>query len=145
MPRYMPRDIPEDFVRMGKHQCPVCLVIHDSGEILLHTRFQSIPENKTLTGYGPCDPCKDLYERGFIALVEADNPDLGEDTLTNQEAIRTGRVMHIKREAAEHMLNIDLTNRPMAFIRPGVLELIAKEYEQATGEKLDIPAIPVKH
>ncbi len=130
------RNIPDDYVKMEKHVCLVCGKSYDTGAILLNKSLISIPKNKEITGWGFCPEHEELKNQDFIALVEIDPEKSGD--LSTAEVFRTGRLMHIKREVAKHVFNIDLGNAPLCYIEPGVIEKLAERYKQDTGEELPI-------
>lgn len=116
----MARNVHENYVRMGKHLCVVCAKEHESGEILIHKRLQEIPEGKTLTGWGMCPECKRLEDDGYIALVEIDPQKSNAKTASKvkqNDAYRTGRIMHIRKAVADELFNVPITT-PMVWIDP---------------------------
>lgn len=115
-------NVPDDYVAMGQHICRVCGHAFDSGEILLHRNLRSIPKNARVTGWGLCPEHQKLYDDGYIALIEAKNPPNG-TTMHLEDANRTGRLVHIRREVAIDIFNIDIPEKlELMFIEPGVIE-----------------------
>ena len=102
------KEIPDDFVAMAIHICPVCGVQHSHNtEILLHKQFRSIPEDKRVTGMSLCEEHEQLDNDGFIALIESiptyEVPNGA--MVKSQDLRRTGRVIHIKRASALNIIN----------------------------------------
>lgn len=127
----------KSYVSMEQKQCLVCGTVYDSGNILLDTRIvngklrQSMERN-TVTGYGLCPEHQELFDKGYIALVEATSPSHGAN-LKPEDAIRTGTVCHLKREAADHIFNIPLDSKlPMVFVEPGVIGKLQAMTEKKT-------------
>jgi hypothetical protein len=122
-------------VSLEQKQCMVCGIIYDSGAILFDTRIRNGKlmeslEHNTVTGYGLCEEHQKLFDDGFIALVECSNTNV-KDTLTQENAIRTGQICHLKRTVANDIFNVALPkDLPMVFIEVGVIEKI-----QAMTEK----------
>lgn len=112
----------KSYVSMEQKQCIVCGAIYDSGSILLDSRLIQSMERNTITGAGLCPEHQDLYDKGYIALVEATSPSHGAN-IKPEDANRTGVICHLKREAADNIFNIELSKTiPMVFVEPGVIE-----------------------
>ena len=119
--------MPKSHVSMGQNQCPVCLSLSDSGEVLLDRRLQDTLESKTVTGWGMCPKCQDLKNKGFTALVELQRePTRVENVL---HVPRTGNIAHVKNEAWGHIFNIPLPEKGMAVVPVGVIEMIQSKVE----------------
>lgn len=126
-------EIPNDYVAMAEHLCPACGTKHTfNTEILIHTRLQSIPKNKRVTGWGPCKDCHEKFEQGYLALVEAMPPNGTCERMQPDEANRTGKMMFIRREAAAEIFNVTL-DKSIAFVEPGVIDRLAEMYTRDTG------------
>lgn len=114
------------FVAMGQHLCPVCGKTHDSGEILLHKNLRPIQDDKRVTGYGLCPDDQKLFDDGYIALVEAKGPAYS-NNLKMEDAYRTGKLAHLKREAFSNVFNVPApADLPMVFVEPGVIDQLAE-------------------
>jgi len=112
----------KSYVSMEQKQCIVCGTAYDSGTILLDKRLRESMEHKTITGYGLCPEHQELFDKGYIALVEATAP-AGRANIKPEDANRTGAICHLKREAANHIFDISLDSKlPMVFVEPGVIE-----------------------
>lgn len=110
-----------NYVRMGKHQCIICGELFDSGEILLNTRLHAIPESETCTGFGLCPEHKKLHEDGYVALVEITNHNTGQE-LAFETANRTGRLVHLRREACSQIFNQPAHDGPLVFVDQQVFD-----------------------
>lgn len=120
----------KSYVSMEQKQCLVCGTVYDSGSILLDRRLRQSMERNTITGTGLCPEHQELYDKGYIALVEATSPSHGAN-IKPEDAIRTGVICHLNREAADNIFNIELPKTiPMVFVEPGVIEKL-----QAMTEK----------
>ena len=96
----------KSFVTMEAKICSVCGQQYNSGTILLNKRLSKRFDKETVTGFGMCPEHVKLMEEGFVACIEIDSskvPD-NKDRLKQEEAPRTGRLAHVKREALEAML-----------------------------------------
>lgn len=125
---------PKSFVALEKAVCPVCGTVHETGSILLDKRFRAISEERAVTHYDLCPEHKHLLGEGFIALVE-----VTEQATRLEDANRTGKVLHIKRELWEHFFDIKLENAaaPMVFVEIGVIDRLHALAAQETAEKED--------
>jgi len=122
-------------VSMEQKQCPVCGIVFDSGAILLDTRIvngklRESMEHDTITGYGLCPEHQELFDKGYIALVEATSPSSGAN-LKPHEANRTGIICYLRREIADDVFNVKLSETiPMVFVEPGVIEKLQSMMEK---------------
>lgn len=131
-------------VGMEHQVCIVCGRKFSTGNILLDTRLRkSMPENP-VTGYGVCPDDDSKYKEGYIALVEASAPEWQRGVLKPDEANRTGRIAHVRREAFTRIFNVPLpihekTGEPlvMVFIEPGVIEKL-ESLTQQEGDDNDV-------
>lgn len=120
----------KSYVSMEQHVCPVCGESFDTGVILMDRRLRDSMERHTATGFELCDACKKLKEQGYVALVESD-PEKSNVYYENdqphtkpQDAYRTGRVMHMRRQAFDRIFNIPVPEKMVCFIEPEVFEKI---------------------
>ena len=122
-------------VGMEQKVCPVCGRAFDTGMILLDKRLRNTLERKTVTGWDLCPEHAKLWERGYIALVECD-PEKSKftgETIKPKDAYRTGRVVHIRKKAAQQIFNMEMT-LPVAFVEPGVVDMLEKMQKETDGE-----------
>ena len=113
----------KSFVSIAQNQCIVCGHLFYTGELLLDKRMQNSMEVHTCTGQGLCPEHQELYDQGYVALVEVSNQkDDGSTTLKQEDAVRTGRIIHVRREC----LNIR-DDMPTAFVDMQVIDLIAEQ------------------
>jgi hypothetical protein len=115
-------------VSLGQHVCPVCLSVHDSGEVLLDRRLQNSLEQRTITDWGMCPEHQKLKDDGFVALVElAEAPARGAHPLHTP---RTGRIAHIRESAWP--FNIPVPPGKVVVVEVGVIDrLRAPEMAEA--------------
>ena len=108
-------------VAIAEHICPICSNKHTHNtEILIHKRLKDIPKDKRITGYSLCEEHQELADKGYIALVEASNGTEG-GTLTLQNAERTGRLVHVKRDVFNDLFNVEAPDLGMIFVGVGVI------------------------
>lgn len=117
----------KSYVSMERHLCLVCGVEYDTGSLLLDRRLHARFERYTTTGWGLCPEHLQLFDDGFVALVECDPAQSGHPSSVNllkpDQVYRTGRIMHLKWAMAGHLLNVSMESRlPLVFVEPGVIE-----------------------
>jgi hypothetical protein len=96
----------------------------------LDKHIRNSMESKTLTGTGLCPAHQDLYDKGYIALVEVTSPSHGAN-IKLEDADRTGAVCHLSREVADDIFNIKLSKTiPMVFVEPSVIEKLQNMIEK---------------
>lgn len=120
-----------NFVALGKHVCPVCGQIHDSGEVLINRRFANIQE-PAVTGCSLCDEHQRLFDEGYLALVGVDESRSvsNKTRLREEEACRTGSIMHIRRHVAKQIFNVQMPDDlPMCFVSEEVIQMLKKQAE----------------
>ena len=112
-----------DYVKMEKHVCVVCGHTYDTGAILLHKQLRSIKED--VTGNGLCPDDQKKFNDGYIALVAVSNKGTS-NTLKQEEAYRTGTIIHMKEEVFFNMVQQTPPSPrlPLVFIEEKVVELI---------------------
>lgn len=114
-------------VSLEQHVCLVCGTRFDAGAILLDKRLRASMERHTATGWGLCPEHQKLSDDGFVALVECDpqrsGSPAGGGRVKPEQAYRTGRLAHLKREAFAHVFNVPIAaDQPCVFVEPGVIE-----------------------
>jgi hypothetical protein len=122
-------------VSMERHLCLVCGTEYDTGTILLDRRLRASLKRYTTTGWGLCPEHQRLFDDGFVALVECDPGKSGipssADRLKPDQACRTGRVLHLKRDAFGRVFSVPIEpNLPSVFVEPGVIEKLEAMIEQ---------------
>lgn len=121
-------------VGMEQKVCPVCGQVFDTGAILLDKRLRNTLERKTITGWDLCPEHATLWKNGYIALVECDpeKSKFSGGNIKPEDACRTGRIVHIRTKAAGQIFNVEMTS-PVAFVEPGVVDMLEKMQERDTG------------
>ena len=114
-------------VSLEQHVCLVCGKAFDTGTILLDKRLRASMEHHTKTGWGLCPEHQKLADDGFVALVECDpqrsGSPAGGGRVKPEQAYRTGRLAHLKREAFAQVFNVPIAaDQPCVFVEPGVIE-----------------------
>ena len=114
-------------VSLEQHVCLVCGTRFDTGAILLDRRLRASMERHTATGWGLCPEHQKLSDDGFVALVECgpqrSGSPAGDGRVKPEQAYRTGRLAHLKREAFAQVFNVPIAaDQPCVFVEPGVIE-----------------------
>ena len=114
-------------VSLEQHACLVCGIAYDTGSILLDKHLRASLKRHTTTGWGLCAEHQRLFSDGFVALVECDpqrsGKPSGADRLKPEQAYRTGRLAHLKREVFATVFNVPVAaNQACVFVEPGVIE-----------------------
>lgn len=114
-------------VSLEQHVCLVCGVRFDTGAILLDRRLHASMEHHTATGWGLCAEHQKLFDDGFVALIECDpqrsGSPAGGASVKPEQAYRTGRLAHLKREVFACVFNMPIAaNQPCVFVEPCVIE-----------------------
>ncbi len=114
-------------VSLEQHVCLVCGTRFDTGAVLLDRRLRASMERHTATGWGLCPEHQKLSDDGFVALVECDPQRSGSPTgggrVKPEQAYRTGRLAHLRREAFAQVFNMPIAaDQPCVFVEPGVIE-----------------------
>lgn len=117
----------KSYVSMEQHLCVVCAISFDTGSILLDRRLRSSMTRHTTTGWGLCPEHQRLHSEGFVALVECDpqrsGAPSGDGQMKPEQAYRTRRLAHLKRDAFARVFNVAITaDQPVVFVEPGVIE-----------------------
>lgn len=115
-----------DYVAMEKNVCPICGKVFDTGAILLHKHLREIKQ-PAVTGRGLCPEHQRLFNEGFIAMVGVDESRCPKgEKLKEEEAYRTGRIMHIKREAAARIFDVSLPDMlSFCFVSDEVIDMVS--------------------
>lgn len=108
-------------VALARHQCPICgeLHTHDT-EILLDKRlkedaFPDSPNEGPITGHSLCKEHTDMFEQGMICFIELDGDVPEKLSLENTAHLRTGRMVHMPREAAQEILDMPDSHAQLPF------------------------------
>ena len=114
-------------VSLEQHVCLVCGTAFDTGAILLDKRLRASMERHTATGWGLCPEHQKLADDGFVALVECDpqrsGTPSGSGLMKPDQAYRTGRLAHLKRDAFARVFNVPVAaEQPCVFVELGVIE-----------------------
>ncbi|AJP48574.1 ATPase [Rugosibacter aromaticivorans] len=123
-------------VSLEQHVCLVCGVTYDTGSILLDKRLCASMKHHTTTGWSLCPEHQKLSDDGFVAMVECDpeRSGLPGDRLKPEQAYRTGRLAHLKREAFATVFNVPIAaDQTCVFVEPGVIERLQAMVEPAAG------------
>ncbi|HCW16446.1 ATPase [Achromobacter sp.] len=113
-------------VSLERHVCLACGTRFDTGAVLLD-RLRASMDRRTATDWGLCPEHQKLSDDGFVALVECDpqrgGSPAGGGRVKPEQAYRTGRLAHLKREAFAQVFNVPIAaDQPCVFVEPGVIE-----------------------
>lgn len=111
----------KSYVSLAQHQCPICLDMHDTNEILFKKDLRPTLESKTTTGHSPCPTCQMRLNEGYLALIETADPNPGRSTV-GMDVKRSGSFAFIRREVFPKIFNVPLPEVPMVFVEPGVID-----------------------
>jgi len=112
-------------VSMEQCICLVCGAVYDTGAILLDRRLRASMKRHTVTGWGLCEEHQRLFDEGYVALIECDpqKSSVYANRLKPDEAHRTGRVAHLKRNVFASVFNVAIKqHQSCVFVEPGVIE-----------------------
>lgn len=117
----------KSYVSLEQHVCPVCGTTFDTGNILFDRRLVSKMDRHTVTAFELCPEHMQLFNDGFVALVECDPQRSNIQADTNQispsEVYRTGRIAHLKRDKYAQVFNVPIKDsQPLVFVGTGVIE-----------------------
>ena len=121
-------------VSIERKKCPICGLEFETNSILLDNRVRPIFNRYTTTGWGLCPEHKRLYEEGYVALVGCDEAKSRRNTngsVKMEDAYRTGRIMHIRREVARKVFNVPFPDDlPMMFCDDAVIDKFENKGEE---------------
>lgn len=133
----------KSYVSMERQVCPICGDEHDTGSILLDRRLRESMDRHTVTGMGLCDDCDRLDKDGYVALVAIDPTRSTEvrGGMRLENAYRTGRVVHIRRQVFGDIFDCDAPEGPMAFFDDNAMDQLLEvtSIEERQPSTLDPP------
>ncbi len=117
-------------VGMGHQICPVCGTKHDEVVLLDRMLKKTLTRDMTI-GMSLCPECKSKSEE-YLALVGVSNKG-GGSKLKQEDAIRTGELVHIRRTVADKLFNTPLDkNLPMVFVDSEVINHLKEMQSKQT-------------
>ncbi len=114
----------KSYVTMETHICWVCGKEHDTGTILMDRRSAKVFDQHTVTGHSLCPEHQKLYDEGYVALIEVKNHVRG--SLKLEDANRTGRVAHMRRNVFKDVTGMDSKSHPIIFVEDGFVAQLEK-------------------
>ena len=118
-------------VATERRTCEVCGGTYETGANVVDGTLRLSMPPEVVTGWGLCPTHDRLYKEGFIALVECDPTKSGYpsngDTLSMEDAYRTGVVAHVKREVFEYLCNRTI-GAPCVFVPMGLIDTIQRRF-----------------
>lgn len=118
--------IEKSYVSTERRICIVCGADYDTNAILIDKRLRARLDRHTITGWGLCSKDQQLFNAGFLALVEIDlarsgSPPAGA-SIRPEQAYRTGLLVHLRRDIATHVFNVPIRqDLPCVFVEPGLI------------------------
>lgn len=112
-------------VGLGAHVCPVCGKEHDEA-VLVQTKM-GLPPKLTaheFLGWKMCPEHQELYDRGFIALIEVSNVPTG-----MVDAVRTGQVAHIRAVVWPGLFDCPVPESGVGFAEVGLFDKLKQKME----------------
>lgn len=116
-------------VSMAQNQCPVCLTVFDSGEILLNKQLKPTMEPKTLTGHSMCPSCQGRKDEGFVALIEFKGQPQGE--VAKRDQPRTGVYAHLRTSVFTQLFNQEPPDGMVCAVPEGFMAQLQKMTEMS--------------
>lgn len=110
----------KSYVTIAQHNCPVCGVNHDTGELLLDKRLRKQFEHTTVTGHSLCPECRNKHNEGYLALVVIDERK-STAPFTPDTVYRLGQYAHIKYHVARQIFNQELAGFEFIYIEEDVM------------------------
>jgi hypothetical protein len=125
-------------VSLEQHVCLICGVAFDTGSILFDKRLRASLERHTATGWSLCTEHQRLFSEGYVALIECDPQrsglPLAGDRLKPEQAFRTGRLVHVKREVFVRLFNVPIRDgQACVFVEPSVIDCLQSMVQPATS------------
>lgn len=121
----------KSYVAMEKAVCPVCGKLFETGCILMDCGLQnSLDAHGVVTHYEPCDECNKMLKEYIACIVVLNSPD-GKESISVEDAERTGEVLWLKRETAWKLFGMseEQKDTPCVFIDTA----IADKLKEANG------------
>ena len=101
----------KSYVSIAQEVCFVTGNLYDSGEILIDKRMENSMEHKTTVGMGICPEVEELFDKGYVALIEVDSAKSGsgnDKELSPKDAYRTGNIAYLKRDVLKELFTMPL-------------------------------------
>lgn len=116
----------KSYVGTGFYVCPVCGIKHGE-ELLIDKRMKATLTKDMYLGELLCDEDQKKFDEGFVAFVECENSDEAQ-TLKQEEAVRTGRIFHVRKDAIEKIFNAPPLDpkTPLVFCQKAVGDYLIK-------------------
>lgn len=115
-------------VSMEQRVCMICTKEYDTGAILIDKRLQDSLDRTTTTGWGICNDCEAMNEKGYVALVgvDASRSEVINGNIKPEAAYRTGGICHIRKSKIEDILGIEPPERAFIWVEQGVINNLEK-------------------
>lgn len=117
----------KSYVSIERRICIVCGTEYDTNALLIDKRLRSSLDKHTVTGWGLCSKDQQLYDAGFVALVEIDPEKSGtppdSESVRPEQVYRTGTLAHLRRDIAAKVFNVAIRqDLPCVFVEPGTIQ-----------------------
>lgn len=128
----------KSYVSTERRICIVCGAEYDTSALLIDKRLRASLQRHTVTGWGLCSTDQQLFDAGFVALVEFDPARSGIPpdcvNLKPEQAYRTGMLVHLRRDVAAHVFNVPIRqDLPCVFVEPGLIQKLELALQAHTG------------
>jgi len=123
----------KSYVGMGHEVCPVCGNKHTES-VLIDRRLKNTLTRDMTIGMSLCPECKSKSEE-YLALVGVSNKGDGSagSKLKQEDAIRTGELVHIRRTVADKLFNVPFDKKlPMVFVDSEVINHLKEMQSKQT-------------
>lgn len=114
----------KSYVGMGYYICPICGNEHGN-EVLMDRRMKATLTQHEYLGQQLCTEDQKKFDEGFIAFVECENS-TDADKLKQEEAVRTGRIFHIQKDAISKIFNYPAIDTPFVFCQKEVGDMLVE-------------------
>jgi hypothetical protein len=113
----------KSYVGTGYYICPVCGNKH-SESVLIDKRMRDTLTQDMFLGQELCPEDKKKFDEGYIAFVECENSDSTRDKLKQEEAVRTGKIIHVRKEAIGELFDAPMIKTPFVFCTKEVGDML---------------------
>lgn len=112
----------KSYVGMGYYICPICGNKHGEA-VLIDKRMRPTLTQHEYLGQQICSEDQKKFDEGFIAFVECENSTDAE-MLKQEEAVRTGRIFHIRKDVIDKIFNTSPIDTPLVFCQKEVGDML---------------------
>ena len=122
----------KSYVGMGYEICPICGQKH-SETVLLDRKLKETLSRENCTGFSLCEEHKQLFEQGYIALIELEGEPTKKDLTGLEFDNRTGRFAHIRKEVWPNLFNSDCPETSFVFVEKEVITFLEEQIRESNN------------